>query len=56
LQSLIKRYKRSKFKVATKVFWNKLNIAKDLSDYQKSKHFSNALKDWRLRLSTTYVK
>jgi len=44
-QSLITQVKRSKFKVAKKVLRNKLNIAQNLTDYQKSKHFSNALKD-----------
>jgi len=31
-------------KVATKILRNRLNMAKYLTDYQKSKHFSNAVK------------
>jgi len=43
--SSLKQFKRSKFGVAAKVLHYKLNIAKRSYGYQKSKHFSNALKD-----------
>jgi len=41
--------------VATLVLRNRLNIAKYLTDYQKSKHFSNAVKDSSAGVTNLYV-
>jgi len=47
---VIKQFEQSGFRVATKILRNKSNLQKHFMDYEKSTHFSNALKD-----SSVYV-